>query len=213
MASSDPERRVAKYYSARLAEHGPTPAGVDWNSAESQALRFAQLLKVAEGGRPDSVNDYGCGYGALLDHLEGLGGGIRYHGFDVSTAMIDAARARHAEGPSVSFSVNPADTPNGEVTVASGLFNVKAGTPSDEWDAYVRATVRRMWATSSKGMAFNMLTSYSDPERMTERLHYADPLEMFDWCKRELSRHVALLHDYGLYEFTLIVRAQQDETA
>jgi hypothetical protein len=59
---------------------------------------------------------------------------------------------------------------------------------------------------SRRGIAFNMLTSYSDPERITPRLHYADPCEMFDWCKRELSRHVALLHDYGLWEFTMIVR-------
>src|SRR5688572_3486190 len=38
--------RIARYYAAALATHGPTPRGVDWNSAESQELRFTQLLTV-----------------------------------------------------------------------------------------------------------------------------------------------------------------------
>ena len=47
---------------------------------------------------------------------------------------------------------------------------------------------------------------YSDPERMRAHLYYADPCRLFDHCKRRYSRHVALLHDYGLYEFTILVR-------
>jgi hypothetical protein len=54
-----------------------------------------------------------------------------------------------------------------------------------------------------------MLTSYSDPGRMRPDLYYGDPREYFDLCKRKYSRHVALLHDYGLYEFTIIVRTNE----
>ena len=38
------------------------------------------------------------------------------------------------------------------------------------------------------------------------RLYYADPCALFDYCKRNFSRNVALLHDYKIYDFTLIVR-------
>ena len=41
---------------------------------------------------------------------------------------------------------------------------------------------------------------------MREELFYADPGWIFDQCMRRYSRHVALLHDYGLYEFTVLVR-------
>jgi hypothetical protein len=41
---------------------------------------------------------------------------------------------------------------------------------------------------------------------MRDDLYYADPRVIFDHCKRSFSRWVALLHDYGLYEFTIIVR-------
>ena len=40
-------------------------------------------------------------------------------------------------------------------------------------------------------------------------LYYADPGRLFDLCKRRYSRNIALLHDYGLYEFTILVRKTQ----
>lgn len=57
-----------------------------------------------------------------------------------------------------------------------------------------------------QGFSFNCLTSYSDKEKMRPDLYYADPSKIFDLCKRRYSRNVAVLHDYGLYEFTVIVR-------
>jgi hypothetical protein len=43
---------------------------------------------------------------------------------------------------------------------------------------------------------------------MRADLYYADPAQVFDYCKRRFSPNVALLHDYGLYEFTILVRKQ-----
>jgi hypothetical protein len=51
-----------------------------------------------------------------------------------------------------------------------------------------------------------MLTSYSDAEKMRDDLYYGDPLIFFDRSKRRHARNVALLHDYGLWEWTLLVR-------
>jgi hypothetical protein len=63
-----------------------------------------------------------------------------------------------------------------------------------------------MASLATRGLAFNVLTLYSDPEHRRRELHYADPLALFDFCKKELAPRVALLHDYPLYEFTILVR-------
>ena len=202
---SDIHERVGAYYDAKLAEHGATHRGVDWNSEASQQLRFDQLLRVADLSRPFSLNDYGCGHGSLAAYLAGLGADVRYHGYDVSEAMVATARERLA-GEKVAFTTSRANLAVADVTVASGIFNVLAGTSAARWERYVEETIRDMASVSRRGIAFNMLTSYSDADRMTPRLHYADPLRIFDWCKRNLARRVALLHDYELYEFTMIVR-------
>ena len=50
-----------------------------------------------------SLIDFGCGYGALLDYLGAVGRRVAYRGFDISEAMIQAARARHAGVAHASF--------------------------------------------------------------------------------------------------------------
>lgn len=192
--------RVASYYAAKLREHGPTHRGVDWSTGESQELRFEQLLRVMQPG--GSLLDYGCGYGALVDHISDS---ARYAGFDLAAEMVAAARERH---PGVCFTSDEDEVEPADYVVASGIFNVKAGAAEDAWIAYITKVLERLDALARRGFAFNMLTSYSDPPLMRPELHYADPLRWFDHCKRRYARDVALLHDYRLYEFTVIVRKE-----
>jgi hypothetical protein len=93
-----------------------------------------------------------------------------------------------------------------EFAVASGIFNVRMGVPERNWREYVLDTIDDLASLARRGFAFNALTIYSDADRRRPDLYYADPLELFDHCKRKYSRAVALMHDYPLYEFTLIVR-------
>jgi SAM-dependent methyltransferase len=207
-APDDPRADVARYFGARLRAHGPTPRGVDWNSEEAQLVRFEQLLRVVDPAEPFSLIDYGCGYGALLDLLTARGWRADYRGYDVSAEMIQAAIARHGQGPGRRFVVDAADLEPADYGVASGVFNVRVGRSDEQWRAHLERTLDELRALSRRGFAFNALTSYSDPERMRADLHYADPCTLFDLCKRRYSRQVALLHDYGIWDFTILVRLE-----
>ncbi len=197
---------VSAYYSGRLAEHGPTPRGVDWNSPQSQQVRFRELLRVYDCAAPGTLGDYGCGYGALLEHMREAGLHGDYCGYDIAEAMITAARQRHGHDVRAVFGCDEQVLAGADYVVASGVFNVRLQTPLRTWEAYVLDTIDRLNSLSTRGFAFNCLTSYSDPERMRPDLYYPDPCVLFDRCKRRYSRHVALLHDYGLWEFTILVR-------
>jgi SAM-dependent methyltransferase len=199
--------KVGSYYSSALDRHGATPRGVDWNSEESQRLRFDQLAKLWEGREEEvlSILDYGCGYGSLVPYLQERGLLFAYTGFDISPEMIATARRLHG-GSDASFVSDEAELPTADYAVASGIFNVKLDTPEEAWQEYVLETLERLARLTSRGFAFNVLSRYSDPERRRLDLFYADPLSMFDYCKTRFSKAVALLHDYPLYEFTLLVR-------
>ncbi|MGF6655107.1 hypothetical protein OKW34_005697 [Paraburkholderia youngii] len=93
-----------------------------------------------------------------------------------------------------------------DYSVASGIFNVRMERTDSEWLDYVKATLDVIAESSREGFSFNCLTSYSDRDKMRDYLYYTDPAWAFDFCKRRYSPHVALLHDYGLYEFTILVR-------
>ena len=197
---------IAGYYSRKLAEHGETPRGVDWNGVESQTLRFAQLVQLIESDQPYSLNDLGCGYGALFEYLRRWEACVDYCGIDVSSCMIDAAQACTTGASNVRFVV--ADKPDrlADYGLASGIFNVRQGRTDEEWQHYILEVLAALNQTSRKGFAFNCLTACSDSDLMQSYLYYADPLWLLDICKRRYSQDVTLLDSYGLFEFTILVR-------
>lgn len=198
---------VATYYAEKLAEHGDTPRGVDWNSEESQMIRFAQLCKIMDPKTLNfSLNDLGSGYGALLDYLRDKHVNCTYLGVDVSQEMIKVAKQRYAAVDQARFIAAAEPDEVADYGLASGIFNVRLGHSDTEWFDYLQATLDVLDRTSSLGFAFNCLTSHSDEDKKRDYLYYADPCRLFDLCKRRYSRQVALLHDYGLYEFTILVR-------
>lgn len=208
MAHDEIVERVARYYTGKLVEHGPVARGVDWSSSESQALRFEQLARLLDRSRRFTLNDYGCGYGALVGYLRASGFDFAYRGFDASEAMVRRARELHGDAPDVAWTTGPGALEPADYTVASGVFNVRLDTAEEEWRAYVLDGIATLARLSRRGFAFNLLTKYSDAERKRADLFYADPCELFDHCQRTFSREVALLHDYGLYEFTMLVRLE-----
>jgi len=197
---------VANYYSRKLSAYGESPRGVDWNGEESQTLRFEQLCRVINVDRAFSINDLGCGYGALLDFLVARYPSCTYLGIDVSEDMVRAAEQRYAGNLQARFIKAAIPDMVSDFSIASGIFNVRLGHSDSEWYNYLLNTLDMLNQNSRHGFSFNCLTSYSDEDKKRDYLYYADPCLLFDLCKRKYSRQVALLHDYGLYEFSILVR-------
>lgn len=203
---------IDRYYTAKISAYGTTPAGVDWNGEASQFTRFQQLARIIPTDEQFVLNDLGCGYGSLIDYLEvDRSGQYRYLGYDVSSEMIAHARRRYASRHHADFFHIQSASELGcaDYTVSSGIFNVRMQYTDEEWLAYILQTLDHINKASKKGFSFNSLTTYSDSEYMKDYLYYADPCFLFEHCKRNYSDRVALLHDYGLYEFTILVTKQE----
>ncbi|MCI5222368.1 MAG: class I SAM-dependent methyltransferase [Candidatus Electrothrix sp. AR4] len=197
---------IAVYYSKKLAQYGKTSRGVDWNSEDSQTIRFEQLCKIITAPKAFSLNDIGCGYGALFDFLCKKHQVLSYLGVDISEDMIRAAVQHWQDNRQARFVLSKKPDRVADYGVASGIFNVRLRRTDAEWREYIETTLDMLNRTSRFGFAFNCLTSYSDKDKMHDYLYYADPCHLFDLCKRLYSKQVALLHDYGLYEFSILVR-------
>ena len=197
---------VAAYYAAKLDAHGATPRGVDWNGPESHQLRHRQFLRLFEGSRDGSIIDLGCGFGDFFGFLRSAGHNGHFTGYDVAPGMIEAARQLHGEGDDRSWRVGATPDEAADFAVASGILNVKGDVSDDVWLGYLRETLDVLAKAGRKGFGFNVLSLSSDPDRRRSNLYYADPSEMLRYCLSRYGRSVALLQDYGLYEFTVLVR-------
>ena len=208
MNLDETQKRLSEYFSRKLEEFGATPRGVDYNGPEAQGHSFEQLVKIIQPAQPFTMIDYGCGYGAMFDFLKRKDWQFEYFGLDVIDRMVIAARETHKDFPNAHFTTLESELPAADYLVAGSIFNIKLQATYENWQEFVVKSLRQMNRLCSKGFAFNMLTKYSDADRMAQRpdLFYGDPLFFFDLCKREFSRNIALLHDYGLYDFTILVR-------
>jgi SAM-dependent methyltransferase len=205
---------IEAYYSARVARYGATPMGVDWSCQATQSLRFVQLLKVCDFSAAFSLNDIGCGYGALAAFLavRHPKSKIDYLGVDLSPAMIQRARRRHT-GPDRRFTTRTTGFRIADYSVASGIMNVSLGHSRATWEGFVARTLAQMRRTSRVGFSVNFFADTTRPgtsaDRSVDDLYRTGPERWVRYCEDELDCVVETVADYGMKEFTLLVRCNR----
>lgn len=198
--------KIEKLYSENIEKYGIDSRAVGWNSEDSQYLRFEKLLQVIEDkSQSFTINELGCGYGELYKYLKNKNYNFSsFNGYDISQPMLDSCKLYLNDPKNLKLFNSSNIKSVADYTVTSGIFNVNYGVKNTKWEEYIKETLKDMFSNSKKGISFNMLTSYVEYE--AENLFYADPMKYFDFCKSKLSKSVTLLHDYPLYEWTLIVK-------
>ena len=208
---TSPLDAVSAYYSGTLQRFGAMPLGVDWPNRLNQELRLVQLLKVCDLSAPRSLNDVGCGYGALRTLLS------RRHrraqidllGTDVSPAMVAAARRRWRHRADCAFEVAEGAVRLADYSLASGIFNVKLACPLPEWEALVAGTLDNLKRHSRLGYAVNFIAPPAPaPGQASPPELYRPAAERWlaHLADTQAGAEVTLLRGYGLPEYTLLVR-------
>jgi hypothetical protein len=199
--------KISKLYSDNLAAYGDQSKAVGWNTPESQELRFQKLTSLIDcQSKPITINDYGCGYGAHLDYLINKGFNVvGYNGYDLSKEMLNEAKQRLSWFQDELNLIQSADiTTQADYTFVSGTFNVCFESSDDEWAEFIRCKLFQISKHSRLGFSFNLLSTYVDWQE--SHLFYGNPCYWFDYCKKNYSNQVSLLHDYPLYEWTLVLK-------
>jgi SAM-dependent methyltransferase len=198
---------VERYYTGKLRRYGACALGVDWACEPTQQLRFVQLLKLCRSRLPFSINDLGCGYGALVPFLRKRRPGLiaAYYGVDLSTEMVEAARRSNSAETYAEFAVGGELQRVADYSVASGVFNVKLAHPLQVWESFVRRTLTDLHNNSARGFAVNFLRPLDDGI-VPKQLYCTQAEPWVRYCQRELGCDVEVSSNYGLKEFTLIAR-------
>jgi SAM-dependent methyltransferase len=199
---------IEGYYTEKVSKHGPTPRGADWTCVATQELRFVQLLKICDFAVPFSLNDVGCGYGALIAYLakRHQNSNLDYLGIDLSPAMIHNAERLWKHWGRANFVIASTSPRIADYSIASGIFNVKLNQPQDLWEHFIASALIDMNATSRRGFAFNLMASQSIEDSGGEELYCTVPDRWVLYCEQEFRCSVEVITGYGMGEFTLLAR-------
>ena len=199
---------TARYYGEKVRRFGATPAGADWRCGPTQQMRFVQLLKVCTGASHYSLNDLGCGWGALLQFLarRRMRSRVDYLGVDLSQDMIAAARAARPQDARC-FVVGARSPRVADYGVASGVFNVRLDVPIAQWEAFVRHTLRTLRDSSRRGFAVNFMEPVPEGIASPPELYRVSAERWATFIEDELGCNVEVVRGYGMREATLLARA------
>lgn len=182
-------------YDARLEQFGDDIRTLGSGTEERRRLRFDVLRQVGITAGV-SVLDLGCGFGDFYGFLTGAGIDVEYLGIDINPKLLDIARRKYPSATFRAVDIMTDDLDSIDYVVASGTFNL-ALRAGDNYD-YVAGIMRRAHALARRGVAMDFQTSYVD--FTVPDVFYYEPERMLTIAK-EITKRVAVRHDYPLYEF------------
>lgn len=190
------DESLKKHYQKLFQEHGNSSASVQYSDSVSQYKRFEILAGIS--AEINSMIDVGCGLAHLYDYMKSKGYSGKYLGLDFVPEFIEADKKNYTSDANAAFQVfdiiNDSFPASYEYILLSGVFNNKMPNNKE----FMLNAITKMFAASTKGIAFNAMSTYVDFQ--ADNLYYTDPLEVFDFCKRNLTKKVTLRHDYLVKE-------------
>jgi hypothetical protein len=171
-------------------QHGGRFGSLLWASPQTQALRFAALVRLTDF-RHKSILDVGCGRADLLDYL--LDRGIEpgpYLGLEAVDVLADAAEAKHHPQCTIhrcDFVREPSRLAVGaDIVVFSGSLNTLS--KSVFW-----TVLRTAFLSAGQQLVFNFLNSPNLANAVYLTWHPAR--DVLRWA-RTLSDDVRCVEDY-----------------
>lgn len=208
LVSDKPYERLIRLAESYFDRYGDCFLGVGWTKRQEEAAaRYRVMLDLLapEADQPVTLLDFGCGASHLYEYM--LKHGVRnvsYSGLDLSPRFLACSREKFPQNTYYDLDVLEDDRlPTFDYVVMNGIFNSKTDLSFEDMLAYCRRLILRVFEKTRKGLAFNVMSKQVDWER--DDLFHLPLDRLLTFLSREVSRHVVIRHDYGLYEYTAYV--------
>ena len=198
---------IKEFCEEKLSAHGDSPQGMGWNDTDASVRYKVMLELIRAKDRPCSLLDFGCGTARLLDFIiETNAEEIVYSGLDVSEKAVAICREKYPDHTFYSQDLTkpePAQLPVFDYVIMNGILTYKGRLSQSEMFSYAKKLLPLVFSHSRKGLAFNVMSKNVDWER-NDLFHLSIDLLM-EFLTRNMSRHIVIRQDYGLYEYSVFV--------
>ena len=195
-----PPNGILETYRRSFAEHGDSPAGVQWPRGR-QSLRFDALTRHFQRDQ-FSVLDYGCGLGHLKDYLDQRFCNYEYCGADLVPEFVTAVCTKYPTAKVQLINSYREILDSVDHIVISGTFNIIEGTDRTAYVEGIKATLVHLFSHARQSLAVNFMTDRVD--FMQPQALHMNVEAMMDFIRRQLSPRLMVDESYMPYEFTIV---------
>ena len=173
-----------QFYKSAIDLHGISAKGVNWNSKESQEIRFDMILEMLPENI-DSLVDAGCGFGDFYLYMDKKGRTPkRYIGIDSLIDMYSIASKNTVQEILIS-DICKDEIPLVDYYICSGAMNTLT-------DFETHLFIRNCFMASKTGFIFNIL--HGDKKSTT--YNYTSTKKIKDIAKELFVNKVVINDDY-----------------
>lgn len=196
-----------QHWRALAQQHAGTVQAVGSESMVHKHLRYAKLAELFAEEDHFSLHDVGPGVGDFYDWLRTShphAESISYSASEITPEYCEIARKRF---PYINFQnrdiLSEPVNETYDYVILSGVFHQQGNVSHRQWVDYMQSLLQNAWNIASRGMAFNLISSYADFYKPGN--YYANLSEVQLFVVRRLSRFFRLDCDYPLFEGTFFV--------
>lgn len=195
---------MRNHYTETFAEFGATSKGVDWGRDEDLILRYDKILEVIKNKNKEvTILDVGCGYGGLYERIKEKNINVKYSGVDLCENMIEYAKKTYSDSIFYCEDIMKINLAEYDYVVCNGILTQKLEISILNMDEYAKKLIKKMFAISREGIAFNIMTNKVN--FTVPNLYYKSPVELLNFCLEEVSLKVKIDHSYPLYEYMVYI--------
>ncbi|MBI1792901.1 MAG: class I SAM-dependent methyltransferase [Chloroflexi bacterium] len=200
--------KIVSHYEDCLDKYGDTHRGVDWPDPTDAITRYRVMLDVIRESQLTTVSllDFGCGTSHLNDyiHVNHLNN-IDYSGLDISGKFIRLSQDKYPDINYYCMDIlrTPIQLPRFDYVILNGVFTEKRELSHNEMWEYFKQVILKIFEFTSKGIAFNVMSSHVDWER--DDLFHLPMDKLAAFLVSNVSRDFVIRNDYRLYEYTTYV--------
>ncbi len=202
-------QNIAKHYNDCFHKHGDSHLGVDWPNFKDTLTRHKVMSEIFLNNDKATILDFGCGLGHYYEYLKGLYVKTKYYGLDINSDMIEHCKNKYPYMQDrfictdIHSTLSTNKLPQVDYVIANGTFTEKQDLSHQEMSEFFYETLKVLWKSCDRGMAFNIMSKCVDWER-DDLFHLSmDDLGLF--LKNNLSSEFSFRFDYKLYEYTTYV--------
>jgi len=200
-------RPVENTFTRSVLKYGSKPKSVAWRNKERQFRRFnifSGLFSLVSRENSFTINDLGCGYGAMFEAYKNLPEFLngRYFGYDISVAMLDEAKRQIHDTRAYWIHSHQA-TEEADFSFVSGTYNMSMNADPFLWQDYIESNLCHLWSKTRIALAFNMLSIHSPVRHKT--LYYADPKHFVSFCSDSMDGSVRQIDLLAPEEFIIFI--------
>lgn len=216
--SNNISKLLLSHYDGKLSQFGDSAEAMDWRDENEQNLRFRSFIRsiapqvFSPLNRPElpapTLLDVGCGTGHFFEYLKALNltSVIEYSGTDINQEMIKLARDKFPGVPfeTADFLKKPGSRQYDHL-ISNGILTLKTPevTEAAFW-SFAQELMDQMWKLCRQSIALNFITKHVEWEVPT--LFHIAPERVLSFAKSRYTSNVAILHDYNLYEFIVVIK-------